>query len=332
MVDINARPVALSVKPRGIPDAMKTEARWALWRYELRDGVWSKTPYRVNGQQRAKSNDASTWTTFAIAIDAYFYSDQKFDGLLFALGDDWAGMDLDDCYDAETNVISKPALNIIKSIGEHYYCEFSPGNAGVKVVGHAARNGGEIKFAVKPPKHITWHGARFITITGRTGHSTRRLVDLTAVIDALFPASIPIGPASDVPDYIKLGDTRGWENYVPPIPLTEEQALTHALDARDSKFYALWFGDWRELYASQSEADSALCFKLAFWTAKDTVHMDRLFRRSGLMRPKWDELRGAQTYGQKTIATAIARQTDVYVPLPVADLTKVIDLQGAPTW
>ncbi|MBK8753790.1 MAG: hypothetical protein IPL99_20025 [Candidatus Competibacteraceae bacterium] len=33
--------------------------------------------------------------------------------------------------------------------------------------------------------------------------------------------------------------------------------------------------------------------------------MDRLFRQSDLMRPKWDERRGEQTYGERTLAAAI---------------------------
>ena len=45
----------------------------------------------------------------------------------------------------------------------------------------------------------------------------------------------------------------------------------------------------------------ALCALLAFWTGKDTARMDRLFRRSGLMRPKWDEDRGEKTYDLRAL-------------------------------
>ncbi len=65
-------------------------------------------------------------------------------------------------------------------------------------------------------------------------------------------------------------------------------------------------------YSSQSEADLALCSILAFWTGKDSEWIDRLFRKSGLMRGKWDEYRGDQTYGQLTIAKAIADTKDVW--------------------
>ena len=51
--------------------------------------------------------------------------------------------------------------------------------------------------------------------------------------------------------------------------------------------------------------------------------MDRIFRSSGLMRPKWDTKRGAYTYGQITIEKAIAACTDVYEPKIVQDDTSL---------
>jgi len=57
-------------------------------------------------------------------------------------------------------------------------------------------------------------------------------------------------------------------------------------------------GDW-------SRADLALCSMLAYWTDGDAAAIDSLFRRSGLMREKWREKRGAATYGQRTIWAAL---------------------------
>ena len=65
-------------------------------------------------------------------------------------------------------------------------------------------------------------------------------------------------------------------------------------------------------YPSASEADLGLCKILAFWTGNDAERIDRLFRRSGLMRNKWDEYRGAQTYGEMSIAKAIADTKEVW--------------------
>jgi putative DNA primase/helicase len=72
-------------------------------------------------------------------------------------------------------------------------------------------------------------------------------------------------------------------------------------------FFALYEGRWQESYPSQSEADLAFCNKLAFWTGKDPVLMNALFRQSGLMRPKWDEkhFSDGKSYGQVLIEKAI---------------------------
>jgi putative DNA primase/helicase len=67
-------------------------------------------------------------------------------------------------------------------------------------------------------------------------------------------------------------------------------------------------------YGSRSEADLALCVVLAFWTQRDAARMDRLFRGSALRRDKWDEPRGTQTYGAKTIAAALKKCRETYTP------------------
>lgn len=73
--------------------------------------------------------------------------------------------------------------------------------------------------------------------------------------------------------------------------------------ANGAKFSSLWAGGLAG-YTSHSEADLALCNILAWWS-HDARQMDRLFRRSGLWRPKWDERHGKGTYGEMTIAKAL---------------------------
>lgn len=63
-----------------------------------------------------------------------------------------------------------------------------------------------------------------------------------------------------------------------------------------------------------SSADLALCNDLAFWCHKDPQLMDACFRLTGLIRPKWDERRGTDTYGERTIAKAIADTPNTYDP------------------
>ena len=77
------------------------------------------------------------------------------------------------------------------------------------------------------------------------------------------------------------------------------------------KFKSLWNGNWNELYDSASEADSSVIFSLAYYT-KDSQQIDRIFRRSALMRPKWDQQHGADTYGATTIAKALSKVIKQY--------------------
>ncbi|MFR4804189.1 MAG: hypothetical protein ACLT98_13270 [Eggerthellaceae bacterium] len=59
---------------------------------------------------------------------------------------------------------------------------------------------------------------------------------------------------------------------------------------------------WRRLLRAggdRSAADMALCSHLAFWCGRDAGRMDRIFRRSGLMRDKWDSRRGGSTYARR---------------------------------
>lgn len=99
------------------------------------------------------------------------------------------------------------------------------------------------------------------------------------------------------------------------IPLDDDDIIHLAKRSRRSgaKFAALWVGQWKEHFSSQSEADSSVCFKLAYFT-KDASQIDRIFRRSGLMREKWDERHGEKTYGRSTIEKALAKVAAQYRP------------------
>ena len=67
----------------------------------------------------------------------------------------------------------------------------------------------------------------------------------------------------------------------------------------------------------RSSADAALFAHLAFWTGKNSARMDRLFRRSGLMRAKYDD---HPDYDQRSVSLAITGCQNVYSVAPVAAL------------
>ena len=102
------------------------------------------------------------------------------------------------------------------------------------------------------------------------------------------------------PDARPLGD---WKPLV-------EKAL-QSVNGQEIK--RLWEGDY-SCYPSQSEADLALCSKLAFWLAGDAGAIDAAFRESGLFREKWDDKHhgDGRTYGEATIQMAVAGCTSFY--------------------
>jgi hypothetical protein len=90
-----------------------------------------------------------------------------------------------------------------------------------------------------------------------------------------------------------------------------DKARTAANGARFSELFDR--GNWQgERFSSQSEADLWLCGTLAFWAGPDEIRIDALFRASALMRDKWDEKHGAQTYGDITIARALEGRSEFY--------------------
>jgi hypothetical protein len=107
-------------------------------------------------------------------------------------------------------------------------------------------------------------------------------------------------------------------NHVEGTPLTIEQVdvgWLHRLMAqgvfdfaKNPKLEKLMNGEWEGSYASQSEADLALCALLAhLGLSEDDI--DSAFRCSALCRNKWDEQRGDSTYGRETIRKALKNQT-----------------------
>ena len=104
-----------------------------------------------------------------------------------------------------------------------------------------------------------------------------------------------------------------------PLSLDDSELLQRARNAKNgADFVALFDRGSLAAHANDaSRADLALCCMLAFWSGRDASQIDRLFRRSALMRDKWDEKhRGdGTTYGQMTIDKALALCEEVYTPL-----------------
>ncbi len=100
-----------------------------------------------------------------------------------------------------------------------------------------------------------------------------------------------------------------------PESVSDDEILNLCAAARNSdKFRRLFEDGDTSGHSSASEADLALCSILVFWTGPDADRIDRLFRRSKLMRDKWAERHSAdgQTYGTMTVAKALSLCSEFY--------------------
>lgn len=94
-----------------------------------------------------------------------------------------------------------------------------------------------------------------------------------------------------------------------PVDL-DDHTIVEKMRSKDPAADALWAGDISNYNDDHSDADLALCNRLAFWFGRDRARMDRIFRNSGLFRPKW--LR--DDYRNRTLDKAIADCTATYTP------------------
>ncbi|HEY2434613.1 MAG TPA: hypothetical protein VGI12_18210 [Vicinamibacterales bacterium] len=227
-----------------------------------------------------------------------------FTGIGFALGDGWAGIDLDDCIAADGSVVPEAAGAVARLDECAAYYELSPSGTGLKVIGRASRYGGEVKFSMTPPAFTTWAGARFIAITGAAcchADVATPSTDLTPLIENWFTVQHSPGMRGPVPSWLRIGDTRGTENIE---RFTDDQVVERVLATPQAdKFIRLVRGDVSDYDGDHSRADQALVTILAYWCQGDLDQVDRLFRQTALMRPKWN----ATSYRRATLAKAVTR-------------------------
>lgn len=158
--------------------------------------------------------------------------------------------------------------------------------------------GGEINFGVSPAAFIPWSSARFFTVTGHTRGTGRATESISDLIREWFrPATLSL--SGDRPSLIRDGDTRGTEQIE---RLTDDEVVERVLATPQAdKFIALVRRDLTEYGGDHSRADPALCSILAYWCQGDLEQVDRLFRQSAMMRPRWN----TASYRRATLAKAV---------------------------
>lgn len=301
------------VVPDNIPDELKLLNQWVCWKAELKEnGKLNKPPIDPKNGKSASHSNPDTWGTYEQAL-AYYekHRNNGVGGIGFVLtkDDPYTGIDLDDCRNPETRELAPWAENIIKEIDS--YSEISPSNKGMRIFTKGKLNGGGRKT-----KHVEiYDNLRYLTVTGgwigsTSGRIESRQDKINWLVDKITEnENIPKNDnasTDEKPNDLKNG-----------MATDDNKIIDKMLESKNGeKIHKLLDGKWGELnYPSQSEADQALCCHIAFYT-QDLEQIDRIFKKSGLYREKWDEKHygNGKTYGQVTIEKAIASLQDTYKP------------------
>lgn len=273
-----------------IPASMTAAPRWVVWQYEYRDGKRTKILHDPRTGRRASSTDAETWTTYEEAARVR----EHYAGIGFVLGDGWIGVDWDHVRDAQTGEWAAVVPDEIRSL--ETYAEISPSGTGAHAILLGDALPGKRSRAGDGPEFYA--SGRFFTVTGNHIDGTPEEVQTPppGALEALYRQYIPA----------EEEHTRA-PGPAPAAALGDDEIIKRATAAKNGEaFSSLFNGDFSG-YPSQSEADAALCARLAFWT-QDAGQIDRLFRRSGLYREKWDR----EDYRARTIGSAITRTRETY--------------------
>ncbi|WP_142859850.1 phage NrS-1 polymerase family protein [Salinigranum halophilum] len=293
-----------------LPAALLDYDQWVCWQTEERDDKQTKIPINPTSGRYASTTDSTTWAAFEEARQ-YAVGTDNIEGLgfVFTDNDPFVGVDLDNCRDDSGS--PKWATDIIEQLDA--YTEISPSGTGYHlIVTGKLPSGPNRRDDVE-----CYETARYFTVTGNSVHDPPRPVaERTAELAAVHAEYVAGDESKNERDVSKPPQRASMQATVRTSTLDDETIIEKARAALNgSKFERLWNGSTSG-YDSHSEADMALCFMLAFWTGGDVVQMDRLFRQSGLLRGKWDEVHFADgsTYGEKTLERAVARVDEFYEP------------------
>lgn len=307
-----------------IPNELKQMPRWIGYRVENIANSTKKTkkPYNALNGSLASTRDDLTWTSFNLALKGCIKF--NFDGLGFVLGDGIFGVDLDnhineegnyELSEEEFNALTQEFLTTLNS-----YSEYSQSGNGI----HIICKGKLPEGACRKGNVEMYDNARFFAMTGKAINNCEVENRENEVVPLWEKYVYTAPPQIEVNNAFSSLSTKA---YLTPLSISDEEIIKLATSSKNGgDFYSLFYeGDLSGNNNDHSRADLALCTLLAFWTNKDKVQIDRIFRRSALMRDKWDRKLGISTYGEKTIETACIGTVNTYVKTELNSIFTIKD-------
>lgn len=324
----------LQEKYAKVPEELKALKRWVCYKIEDRDGKATKVPVNAISGNYARSNDSVTWSKFHIALTGCVKYNCA--GIGFMLGDGIFGIDLDNHPDADGVCLSQEefdelANEFISQLDS--YSELSQSGKGV----HIICKGSLPKGRRRKGNVEMYESGRFFAFTGNALLNVP-INERTEQIKPLWEKYVDDSKEKQNYNYENKTYEYVFHNYdtdyKEEVRLSDVELINKAMASKQGYDFSHYYKGGMPLSGkdrSHSAADLAFCSMLAFWCNSDKAQMDRIFRSSGLMRPKWDERRGPDTYGNITLDTAIRGATNGYVNLVDAKPKTYVNYSVAPT-
>ena len=243
------------------PPELAALPQWVCWRLEKdakgeRD---TKVPYNPKSGGKASSINADTWTTLDFAQKAQKQHSYSGLGFVFTKEAGIVGVDIDHCIAPDTGALNDVAAAIVEKMPPTYM-EISPSGTGLHIFLRGAMPAGGMKNS-KTGVEMYSH-ARYFTMTGRRyGDCPVAVATDDATLAWIHENYVATAKKEPAKPAVRKKKQAG--------PLSDDEIVEKARSAKNGeKFTALWEGRWEAEFASQSEADLALCCKLAFkWSA-----------------------------------------------------------------
>jgi len=289
----NISPLTLiDFDPSGIPDELTELRQWVAFEITPTGNPakpLKKMPIDPQTGGSAEVDNPATWGSLDDAITrACKLGRHGALGFAFVAGGGLFGIDRDGCRDPETGKLDDNAAALIATFGT--YAEPSVSGTGIHAVGRGTLPSGRRRSRKGELKIEIYDRGRFFIFTGKPITGYTAIQSCQETLDSWHAATL------SEPERPKVAQP------VTPITSDTEDVLKAVL--RTDKGRRLYESGWQRCgYESWSDADLAFC-NLLYAAHADQTQADDLFRRSALMRPKWDERRGDSTYGAQTLNKA----------------------------
>jgi primase-polymerase (primpol)-like protein len=146
-----------------VPGELKARRQWVNWRFEKRNGEWTKVPYQPSGQH-ARTDDLETWAAFDEARDALAGGNFSGIGFVFCEADPYCGVDLDKCRNPETGELAPWAREVLATLPG--YREASPSRDGVHIITRGVLPRSMARIIPGGGKIEAYTKRRYFTVTG----------------------------------------------------------------------------------------------------------------------------------------------------------------------